>query len=225
MSKEIRQRSLEFLTERGFRAASSLPLIRECTGRGIRPLHEIAARLMALDAAFTWVSLANQSVSSERIRGYIDRNSLLESMTEEERDVVGLDREAARTEHLDTIGRRLENMWALAWVLGFDPEPNLGGQLDGSIIDAMILEFLPGLEATVADLLAKSRPRSLEQVVELEDRFYCAHNSVRSAQRGASTVPPGFHPVRDGGTIHERRHSLTWCLSPGVDWDDTDLNT
>lgn len=29
----------------------------------------------------------------------------------------------------------------------------------------------------------------------------------------------------DGGAIHERRHSLTWILSPGIDWDDTDMST
>lgn len=56
-------------------------------------------------------------------------------------------------------------------------------------------------------------------------RFYCCHNAVRSAQLGGKTVPDGFHPVMNGGVIHERRHALTWCLSPGVAWDDTDLST
>lgn len=40
-----------------------------------------------------------------------------------------------------------------------------------------------------------------------------------------NVVPQGFHPVADGGTIHERRHSLTSVLSPGVAWEDTDLST
>ena len=48
---------------------------------------------------------------------------------------------------------------------------------------------------------------------------------MRSAQLGSDTVPEGFHPVGDGGTVHERRHALTWILSAGVDWDETDLST
>ena len=60
----------------------------------------------------------------------------------------------------------------------------------------------------------------------MEDLFYCAHNAVRTAQMGGkAAVPEGFHPVRDGGAIHERRHSLTWALSPGVEWEETDLST
>ena len=59
----------------------------------------------------------------------------------------------------------------------------------------------------------------------MEDLFYCAHNAVRSAQNGGETVPSGYDPVEEGGGVHERRHALTWCLSPGVKWDETDLST
>ena len=63
-------------------------------------------------------------------------------------------------------------------------------------------------------------------IIALEDLFYCAHNAVRSAQTGeAGTVPSGFHPVNNGGVVHERRHGLTWLISAGVAWDDTDLST
>ncbi|MEY3241707.1 MAG: hypothetical protein RIR11_3146 [Bacteroidota bacterium] len=55
--------------------------------------------------------------------------------------------------------------------------------------------------------------------------FYCLHNAIRSAQCGDDTVPPGFDPISNGGVIHERRHSLTWMLSKGIEWDDTDLST
>jgi hypothetical protein len=59
----------------------------------------------------------------------------------------------------------------------------------------------------------------------VEYRFYCAHNAVRSARPGGRTVPDGFHPVMHGGAVHERRHSLSWCVAAGVTWDDTDLST
>ena len=35
----------------------------------------------------------------------------------------------------------------------------------------------------------------------------------------------GFDPMGNGGVIHERRHSLTWMLSKGINWEETDLST
>lgn len=117
-------------------------------------------------------------------------------------------------------------MWPLAWVLGFDPEPSIeSSQIRADITRSMIYDFLPGLGRTVADLLAKAAPRPSEEVIALEYRFYCAHNAVRSAQLGRKTVPEGFHPAVHGGAVHERRHALTWCVTPDVDWDGMDLST
>ena len=42
--------------------------------------------------------------------------------------------------------------------------------------------------------------------------------TARSAQLGAPTAPKGFDPVVGTGVIHERRHSLTWAISPDVSW-------
>ena len=110
--------------------------------------------------------------------------------------------------------------------MGFDPEPDLAAsQIGEAVTGRMFLEFLPGLDATAADLLAKATPRPGDQVIATEYRFYCAHNAVRSARLGGDTVPEGFHPVLHGGAVHGRRHALTWCLSPGETWDDTDLST
>lgn len=88
-----------------------------------------------------------------------------------------------------------------------------------------LFDFLPSLDHTIDAFLAGCTPRPDGDVDALEDLFYCAHNAVRSAQLGQDTVPPGFHPVADGGVVHERRHALTWTLSPGVAWSDTDLST
>ena len=117
-------------------------------------------------------------------------------------------------------------MWALAWMLGFDPAPPFHqGQLPEEVTRAIVLEFASELNGDIASFLARATPRSVDEIVELEDVYYCAHNAVRSAQGGEDSVPNYFHPVRDGGAIHERRQALTWALSPGVDWDDTDVST
>jgi hypothetical protein len=223
-AKALRAKVFADLGALGFRPAKSLPLPE--VRRQVRPAAEVAARLMALDGLFTWVAFPVKAVATARIKAYIDRNELKDWLTVEERAVIDLPRAKAHKTHVDNIGWKLENMWALAWVLGFEPEPDLvAAQVGEDVTRPMIYEFLPGLGGTIDALLAKCTPRPAAEVVALEYRFYCAHNAVRSAQLGDDTVPAGFHPVMHGGAIHERRHSLTWCLSPDVTWDETDLST
>lgn len=225
----IRKRSRRILEAGGFHFAEWLPTAghRADVPGKLRPVREVALRLMALDALFTWVNSPESSVSSDRLNAYIKRNDLQAHLTKDERVILALTRTEAHKLHNETIGWHLENMWALAWILGFNPPPEpMSGQVTDEVSRAVILDFLPGLDASVDDLLKKAKPRSEAEVVELEDVFYCAHNAVRSAQTGSkNTVPKNFHPLRDGGAIHERRHSLTWAISPGVEWDDTDLST
>lgn len=217
-----RRANLEKLATLGFSVASNLPVE---TMRAKRPLEEIARRLMALDALFTWVSAGEQHAAADRVRAYAERNRLTAAMTDAELEIFGLRRESAHRDHADSVGWRLENMWPLAWVLGFEDEPSVErGMIRDETIRALF-DFMPSLDQTVDDLLAECAPRSDPEVDALEDLFYCAHNAARSAQLGRDTVPPGFHPIADGGVVHERRHALTWALSPGVSWDDTDLST
>ena len=227
--ERIREQSREILQAGGFQFSAALPTAghRLNVPGKLRPIREVALRLMALDALFTWVNSPESSVSSDRLKAYVERSNLQGHLTREEREIMALSREEAHEQHNDGIGWHLENMWALAWILGFDPPPDpMSGQIPNDVSRAVVLEFLPGLDASVDDLLAKAKPRSEEEVAEMEDRFYCAHNAVRSAQTGSTTsVPEGFHPIRDGGAIHERRHSLTWAMSPGTEWNDTDLST
>lgn len=223
-AEELRAKTFADLESLGFRPANSLPL--PDVGQPIRRAAEVAARLMALDALFTWVAFAEKAAATDRVVGYIDRNGLRDWLTEEEAAVIALPRGEAHESHVDNIGWKLENMWALAWVLGFEPEPGLeAAQVGEDVTRPMVFEFLPGLDRTTADLLAKASPRSAAEVIAMEYRFYCAHNAVRSAQLGGDTVPEGFHPVMHGGAVHERRHSLSWCIAPDVAWDETDLST
>lgn len=227
--EKIRQRSVAALKKLGFKVAATLPLANQRelgVGVELRAVDEIAARLMALDAVFTWVVFPEQAAAAERVKAYIQRNSLDVVMTKEEKKIVKLSRPKAQEKHVETIGWKLENMWPLAWVLGYEDKPPIGvSMIPEEVSKSIIRDFLPGLDATIDDLLDKAERRTDEEVVELEDLFYCAHNAVRSAQMGEATVPKGFHPILHGGVIHERRHALTWCLSPEIAWDDADLST
>jgi len=223
-AESLRAKTFANLESLGFRPARSLP--QPDFDAPVRPPNEVAARLMTLDALFTWVAFREESVATERIERYIDGNRLRDWITEEEVAIVALPRAVAHDSYVDNIGWRLENMWALAWVLGFEPEPDLeAAQVGETVTRPLIYDFLPGLDSTVDALVAKAKPRSAAEVIAMEYQFYCAHNAVRSAQLGGDTVPEGFHPIIHGGAVHERRHSLSWCIAPGVAWDDTDLST
>jgi hypothetical protein len=223
-AEALRNEVLAFLEARGFHPARWLPL--PDLQRTLRPVNEIARRLMGLAALFTWVSAPDEAVSKDELRNYLKQSRLRQALTDEEAAIFALARDQAREQHAGNIGWRLENMWPLAWVLGFTAEPDLAAsQIDESISREILFEFLAGWDRSIEELVQTSRPRSTAEVIGLEDRFYCAHNAVRSAQLGEPTVPEGFHPVVHGGAVHERRHSLTWCLSPGVAWDETDLST
>lgn len=224
----VRKRSFATLAKGGFTASPALPTSghRRGVAGKLRSTREIALRLMALNALFTWASAPADAVKDERLQAYIKRNNLLDHLTKDEKAIISLSRSQANQQHSGSIGWRLENMWSLAWALGFEKEPDpMLGQIPHEVTQAMIMKFMPGLDSSVDDLLEKAKPRSLQEVVEREDIFYCSHNAVRSAQLGVKTVPEDFHPIRDGGAIHERRHGLSWILSPDVKWDDTDLST
>jgi hypothetical protein len=225
----IRQASIAKLELLGFRAAESLPTTghrRDVAGK-LRPANEIAGRLLAMKAITTYVIAPEDQASTSGIRKYVERNQLERLMSAKERSILQMDRSTAREQHGATVGWYFENMWALAWVLGYQREPGfVGGMIPDDVIREVVFDFAPGPDIGSTDFAAGSKLRSRAEVASLEDAFYCAHNAVRSAQIGsADTVPSGFDPVADGGVIHERRHSLTWVLSPGVAWDDTDLST
>ncbi len=221
----VREQSMDYLRERGFRPADWLPL-PDVTLQ-LRPPEEIAGRLLALNTVFTWAAAPKEAVASADIRRQFRQERLRSWLTDEEYEIVRLLRQEALELHGGSVGWRLENMWPLAWVLGFEPEPTIeASQIGQDVSRGLMFEFLQGTEDTTAGLLERSKLRSSADVIELEDRFYCAHNAVRGAQLGSTDqVPDGFDPQVHGGVVHERRHALTWCLSPETDWDDTDLST
>jgi hypothetical protein len=209
----VRQANLKNLETRGFKVAPSLPKSPHTT---LRPQEEIEKRMDALHAMVMWVMAPPGLMDDKALQKRALSGDLASWLDHEEKAVFRLDKAEAREKYLDTIGWQMENIWALAWVLGYVTEPALEGQLHGDQARDLILGFC---------VKGERKLRSVDEVVQMEDLFYCAHNAVRSAQMGSDSVPDDFHPVVDGGGIHERRHALTWCLSPGVTWEETDLST
>ncbi len=230
--QSIRDANLAYLNKNGFKPATWMPLPSEpgtigedgFGGGTLRPTSEIASRYCCHCAVFAWGSAPPAFESA--IAKFIADNRLSDHMTADENKILGLSKAAATDEHAGAVGWRLENMWSLAWILGLAPEPSaITGQLSEEISGGMLDDFLPGFEVTVESIVESSNLQGVEEVIRVEDLFYLSHNAIRSGQLGESAVPADFDPIGDGGAIHERRHSLTWALSPGTSWNDTDLST
>jgi hypothetical protein len=220
--------SMTLMEIEGFSASKWLPTWKERSGVAseLRKKQEVLDRLMCCYAAVAWVTLPEDILPSERLQMLIEKRGLKEHFTDEEKEILGTNRNEASQNLEATIGWRIENMWALAWALGFDETPDIYQEQVGEETIGGMFQFLAPAWDDKDAFLEKLQTRNLAEVVQIEDLFYCTHNAVRSAQAGKKDcVPEGFHPMKHGGIIHEKRHALTWLLSPGVEWDDTDLST
>ncbi|MEM6718781.1 MAG: DUF4272 domain-containing protein [Bacteroidota bacterium] len=217
---EARLKVIDICLKAGFRPARSLPTD---LGRELRPTVEIANRLHAIKAMVLWVLVPQENVSDEAILTFVDQNKLTEFMTVDEIQILNTARDDESLRN--SIGWKFENAWPLAWYFGFEAPEITGEMMSGELMQEILLNYTCSLDETVANWIKDKEVISEEILTQKEDLFYCLHNAVRSAQLGKDTVPEGFHPVGNGGVIHERRHALTWMLSKGVKWEDTDLST
>lgn len=217
---ERRKESMAICLGAGFKPAGSLPTELD---RQLRPSIEIASRLNAIKALVLWLMVPEENLPGEKIINHVIANQLEEYMSDDEKIILGSPRddEAAR----NLIGWKFENAWPLAWYFGYQ-EPDIQGEMMTSEqMQEILMNYSCPLTERVNDWALGKETVSEESILQKEDLFYCLHNAVRSAQLGKNTVPAGFDPIGNGGVIHERRHSLTWMLSKGIAWDDTDLST
>lgn len=165
--------------------------------RALRPVREIVERLHVLGVLHAWVCMP--SASTERIR--IAGDALAHAMTLGEAAIYHRERSVAQATYAAAILWRLESLWPLAWTLGFDPAPALDGRHIDEVMIGKITRDAP------------RKPRPIDEIIALEDRFSCLLAAVQLAQLGGeNTLPAGFHPVVNGGVIHERRNALVWAL-------------
>ncbi len=212
--------TLAICLDAGFKPASSLPTEFD---RQLRPSIEIAGRLNAIKAMVLWLMVPEENLSSDRILNFVVKNELERFMSDGEKGILSSSRDDDGWRN--AIGWKFENAWPLAWYFGY-LEPEITGQMmSGEQMQEILLNHTCPLDESIEDWIKNKDTVAVESLIKKEDLFYCLHNAVRSAQLGRDTVPPNFDPIANGGVIHERRHSLTWMLSKGIEWDETDLST
>ena len=223
---DLRLQTTGHLAGEGFRAAGWLPLSEESFE--LRPRDEIVARLMALNVVFLWGASSDGVTPTTQFWPYIETNALQPYLTQQERGIIAVDRIDAHRQFLEEASWRLESMWSLAWILGFDHPPTINsGLMHEDVARPLVEEFVGYLDKPRDEILHQSQVRDEADVVAMEDRFYAAHNAVRTALADptAGTVPEGYPVELGAGCIHHRRHALTWAVSPDTTWDETDLSS
>lgn len=217
---DLRLENVGICLNAGFDPSRSLPTQLE---RQLRPNIEIAKRLNAIKAMVLWLMVPSKDLADEAILHFVASNELDLFLTVSEKQIFHSSREDEALRN--AIGLKFENAWPLAWYFGY-PSPDISGQMmTGQQMQEILFKYTCPLNGKIEDWLQTKEVVSEEELRKLEDLFYCIHNAVRSAQMGGQTVPPGFDPSANGGVIHERRHALTWMLSKGMGWDETDLST
>ena len=191
--QSLKARIFSELESLGFHPADSLPLPEMKTA--VRPPDQVAARLMSpINALFTWVASSEDKAPTEDLRSYIARNGLRDWLTQGESVIIDLPRADAHECHVDTIGWKLENMWALAWVIGFELAQTLdASQIGEEVIGKLFQEFLPSLDESTMDLLAKTVPRAVDEVVDGVPVLLCSQRRAKRPTRpenGAAWIPP-----------------------------------
>ena len=215
MADSMREQHIEALRDRGLEVATWMPNAASRGFTQLRPHDEIARRLMAAFATVAWVCAPDDIVSAADVKKYLADNELeRESFSQKETDWLATPRDKVR-ESIDEAGWILENVWGLAWLLGVAPTVcPCDQQVPQSIVTEIREDFLCEFGKTVDELVTGTTLQPVERIIALEDFLFCAHNGLRNID---DVVAAGF--------IQERRHALTWALSPGVDWDDADIST
>ena len=216
VAKKIRSIHLEKLAEIGLVAADWMPTADQRLTNELRPKAEVIKKMMATYITSAWVCAPPEIVSNEEIKNYLATNQLKRSAFSDKESAWMQTKRAEVSQFAGQAGWLTENLWSFAWLLGASgiPTPNIGSdQTTDNVMEPVCGEFLSGLDKTFDQLMTETKLRRLESVIALEDLMYCAHNSVRVID------------IPHGGLIHERRQPLTWVLSPGVRWDETDVST
>ena len=239
----IREQNAKRCAAAGFRFAPHLPLSDQAE---LRPYQEILSRFAALGQLCTYVFIDEEQAGEDAIRAYMDECDLEDHLTAEESEVIQMPRAQAHALGGE-VGWKLENMFSLAWVFGYANEPSIDGKPIGD--DAMPVLIRSPYNVDTHRLAAEQALiRPVEEIVCLEDLYFCLHNAARTAvltpgrwqrtgfvsrlvdvfrkkERSPVPGPPGQTLAVLYRVIEERRHALTWVLSPGTPWEETSLDT
>jgi hypothetical protein len=107
MASEPRSQIVRILEQQGFRVSPGLP---EPERTRLRPLIEIATRLVAVKVVGHWVASSEEHAPAELLRREVERLGLRSYLDEEQRDMLATERTVARRLFLGGVGWAFEGV-------------------------------------------------------------------------------------------------------------------
>jgi len=188
-----------------------LPLSEDVDSNYIKPLPDVVDRIASLHA----VVACTFGLDGKQALIWLEQHGADRMLTAEERLLLA--KKASKLDLATRLQKRIEALWALCWSVGCVEQLSFGEYCQGHLCD-----LLPDIStnASLAEFRAEARLRPRHEIVELADLAYCLDWAVVEAHM-KDMPEPG--PV-DGYVICERRHALSWTLSP-EEWDEVSLDT
>lgn len=202
---QLRKENLALLNkECGVSISDSLLLLD--SELAIRTKDEVVSRTLALFAVVS----CSYGYDVGRAMRWLEREKLYEALTP-------LEVKALKSYYFADFQVQIEALWALCWALGLVSEL----RCDEYSPDDFVLSF-PNLlqDEGSADFRTRASMRSLEQIAQQCDAYYCLHwaSIADGRSRRKSSV------MIELDAIVQRRIALEW-LSYDEEWDDVPLDT
>lgn len=209
---ERRDRSNNFLAQKGVPTLNSLPAIEDLQTAKIRNPREVAERLIGCTIA----AVAGETGDRKLVDRIIVDFSAGQLLTPREKEFISgqLDNQQQRVQ----FSWQYERAWVLLWALGYVERL----EYPTGICDVPFLAgFLRG--KSVDQLVAGAKPRTPAELLDAADLIYRLHWAVVDERVNRNTKVP---PEIEKGVVQERHHALNWLIGYlNEDWDEVTTDT
>jgi hypothetical protein len=214
MSPEERKTKTETaLQNLGIPTNSWLPLTEDEHDVRLRTPIEIAKRCVILARL---VCLACDECSREEILEYFEDYSLMDSVSEEEKNLLGKD-SLEKNEKIE-LSWKAEAIWLLLWAIKKIEELKLPTETCDVL---MLVDKLPKQCDDPTTFFRTSSLRMSNEILDMSDMLYRLHWASRDAYLNEKDAPANLHE----GVIMERHCAINWITYYADNWDDITTDT
>ena len=185
-----------------------LPVVETAGQTELRPPKEVAERAVAVALA----AVKAEGLEQDRINELVKEWNPV--FTPEEKRFIDAPEPTERDRA--KFGWRYEGLEVLLWSLGLRDELPPPDQLMDPGAAASTVRKLG-----VAGMLAHGKPRSADELLDMNDLYYCLHWAAIEVRIGGERNPPLNEEI-----IMERHYALNWLIRyMDQEWDDVTTDT
>lgn len=218
-------RSMEILAEHNVYCYSDLPCIEASDEVTIRTKEEIARRAIAcyftVQFAIDLVGYALEKEidieeSKELFEWLVKKYGVEEYLTDKEKEIFQL--KGTEQDAIDMMWK-YEGFWVLMWSLGFVEELDFPTKT----CDTQFITELVGSYENVDEIIANSKLRNIEQILDEADLIYRYDWNCVDAILNNKEADSGL----DYEVVVERHRALNWLIecTDAEDWDNVAAHT